>query len=135
LRARHGDVLTLARHFARAMEANDDAFSAELLLRWEAYAWPGNVRELRNAVARYLALGENGPEPGAKRRKVGGDVIERVLSMDLPIGPARDRVIEEFERRYLERLMAQHAGVVTHAAKAAGDARRHFQRLRARRHD
>jgi two-component system, NtrC family, response regulator HydG len=55
-----------------------------------------------------------------------------MLAMDLPISDARDLVIEEFERRYLERVLARNKGVVTEAAKASGVARRHFQRLRAR---
>ena len=36
-----------------------DALSAEVLARFDDYAWPGNIRELRNAVARYIALGDD----------------------------------------------------------------------------
>jgi psp operon transcriptional activator len=65
LRARRGDVMLLARHFARRMAAElglEDqprfALSAERTLL--AYDWPGNVRELKNAVERSMcrAAGE-----------------------------------------------------------------------------
>ena len=57
LRARRGDVLLLARHFAARMAkelgrpeppAIGDAAAAAL----ERYPWPGNVRELKNVVER-----------------------------------------------------------------------------------
>ncbi len=57
LRARRGDVLLLARHFAARMAKElgrphppeiGDAAAAAL----ERYPWPGNVRELKNVVER-----------------------------------------------------------------------------------
>jgi DNA-binding NtrC family response regulator len=58
LRERTGDVPLLARRFAQEM-GEADALSAEVLARFDDYAWPGNIRELRNAVARYIALGDD----------------------------------------------------------------------------
>jgi transcriptional regulator with GAF, ATPase, and Fis domain len=134
LRERHGDVTVLAKYFCLELGADESELDRELLMRWEGYDWPGNVRELRNAVARHLALGDLAPEgTGSSRSPKVEDFIDPVLSMDLPIKEARDRVIAEFERRYLSRALAKHNGVVTHAAKASGIARRHFQRLRVRR--
>jgi DNA-binding NtrC family response regulator len=132
LRARHGDVPTLVAHFCGSLGADPSALGAELLRRWEDYPWPGNVRELRNAVARHLALGELATDTASGEHPKAWDLIERVLEMDLPLSEARDRVVEEFERRYLERVLARNKGVVTDAARASGVARRHFQRLRAR---
>ena len=132
LRERTGDVELLARHFFRQLGADPDSLDPELLARWEAHSWPGNVRELRNAAARHLAVGELGSHGLGSGRAMSLDVVERVLALDLPIGEARERVLRDFERRYLERALRSHKGVVTHAAKASGVARRHFQRLRAR---
>jgi DNA-binding NtrC family response regulator len=132
LRARHGDVPELVAHFCRSLGADPSVIGDELLRRWEEYSWPGNVRELRNAVARHLALGDLATHAKSGEHVLCGDVIERVLAMDLPISDARDRVVEEFERRYVERMLARNKGVVTEAAKASGVARRHFQRLRAK---
>ena len=132
LRARHGDVRVLAAHFCRELGSDLGELGAETLRRWEEHAWPGNVRELRNAVARHLALGELAPD-GAGPCTSRGDVIERVLGKGLPLSEAREEVIEEFERRYVAHMLTQNKGVVSHAAKASGVARRHFQRVRARR--
>lgn len=57
LRARAGDIPTLARHFAEAMcreleRPHFPGFSAHALRSLCAHHWPGNVRELRNVVER-----------------------------------------------------------------------------------
>jgi DNA-binding NtrC family response regulator len=52
--------------------------------------------------------------------------------MKLPLATARERMIAEFERRYVERTLADSGGNVGRAAEASGVARRHFQRLKAR---
>jgi DNA-binding NtrC family response regulator len=50
----------------------------------------------------------------------------------LPLGEARQEVVAEFERRYVERMLEKHGGNVTRAAESAGVARRYFQILKAR---
>jgi transcriptional regulator with GAF, ATPase, and Fis domain len=132
LRARHGDVPELAAHFCRSLGADPAVLGAELLRRWEDYAWPGNVRELRNAVARHLALGDLAPHGKSGEYARIGDFIERVIAMELPLSDARDRVVDEFEQRYVAHMLEKNEGVVTKAARASGVARRHFQRVRAR---
>jgi DNA-binding NtrC family response regulator len=131
LRSRKGDIPLLARHFWGTLGGDVSALPPDVLGRWESYPWPGNVRELRNAVARQIALGEDAPQsvPPASREE---DVVERVLAMDLPLQRARNLIVEDFERRYLERVLARYGGNVTRAAEASGIARRHFYRLRAR---
>ena len=61
------------------------------------------------------------------------DAIERVLSMDLPLPAARAEIVEEFERRYVERVLERHGGNVSRAAAASGIALRYFQLLKAKR--
>lgn len=128
LRSRAGDITLLARHFWS--QCGGQAAPPEALLaRFEDTSWPGNVRELRNAVARAVVQGIDGPE-----RELSGssDPIDEILQLRLPLAEARQRVIDFFERRYLEQLLADHGGNVTHAAAASGIARRHLQRLRAK---
>jgi transcriptional regulator with GAF, ATPase, and Fis domain len=133
LRERHGDVRMLAEHFCRELGGDPSALDPDMLRRWEQDAWPGNVRELRNAVARYLALGELASNPARHtHRSTHEDVIDEALRLELPLSQARERVVAEFERRYVEHMLERSQGVVSHAAKAAGVARRHFQRVRAR---
>jgi DNA-binding NtrC family response regulator len=141
LRRRAGDVPVLARHFWQALGGEAQALSGDLLLRWQDYAWPGNVRELRNTVARRIALGELGegaaaaPPPVAAPPATGAaqaDLVDAILGMNLSLIEARQRLVEEFERRYIERALAQHDGSVSKAASASGIAKRYFQRLKSR---
>jgi two-component system response regulator HydG len=146
LRKRTGDIGALARHFFRQLsqDARDDRpFPADLLARFEAYDWPGNVRELHNAIARYLAIGDVGIAgladnsgafaPVAANTRTGSrDPIEEVLGQDLPFPRARETLMEEFERRYVERVLAKYNGNVGRAAAASGIARRYFQMIRSR---
>jgi transcriptional regulator with GAF, ATPase, and Fis domain len=132
LRKRVGDVRLLAAHFCTQLGGEAHALPESLLQAWESWSWPGNVRELRNAVARYLALGdlEQGWVPPSTRgTDAQADLIERVLARHLPLAEARQQVVEAFEQRYLERVLEEHGGNVTRAAEASGIARRHFHRL------
>jgi len=67
LRERPGDILPLARHFARryaevnGLPARGLSPMAEAALR--GHTWPGNVRELENAIHRAVLLAQ-GPEIG-----------------------------------------------------------------------
>jgi DNA-binding NtrC family response regulator len=142
----------LAHHFSREIGGAETTLPDALVARWEELPWPGNVRELRNAVSRHLALGDlvydgdtrdevDSARPGGDGdRTMPGDLtipiegmVERVLSSRLPLVQARQRIVEEFDRAYLARVLLEHEGNVTRAAAAAGLARRNFQILRGRR--
>jgi DNA-binding NtrC family response regulator len=143
LRKRREDIAPLAGEFWTEM-GGKGLLPDEFLERYEAYDWPGNVRELERAIERFLVLGDgvsllvsrthrhvarpsdDGPASG------GGGVLARVLSENLGYSEARGRVLEEFERAYLEKALAESGGNVGEAAAKSGIARRHFQRLRAR---
>ena len=150
LRARHGDIPLLVDTFATALGA-EEPIPSTVLARWEEYDWPGNVRELRNAVSRYIALGDpslesmrvakapvSRPSSSVTRSSApsstgsGDDAVERVLRLDLPMVRARQLLVDEFERRYIERVLEAHGGNVSRAAKASGLARRYFQLIKAR---
>lgn len=141
LRHRRGEIAILVRHFCKELQGDEAGLSPELLRSWEEYGWPGNVRELRNTLARHLALGElahitqsSGPQAAEAEMHAAsgesGDVFD--LALTLPLGEARQKVVEEFERRYVERMLESHRGNVTRAAESAGVARRYFQILKAR---
>ncbi len=134
LREREGDVALLARAFWKetAGEAGGE-LPEDFLPRFEHYPWPGNVRELRSAVLARLTLGELGPSFRTTEAKESGlDFLTSVIEEDLPFPTARERVVGEFERRYVERVLARHNGNVTQAARASGVAHRYFQLVRAR---
>jgi DNA-binding NtrC family response regulator len=52
--------------------------------------------------------------------------------LGLPIARAREQLLDEFERVYIERVLAAHGGDIAKAASASGIARRQFFRLKAR---
>lgn len=137
LRRRHGDVELLTRHFWTEMGGAGRA-PASLLARFVDHDWPGNVRELKNAVARRVALGDlEGGDPRVfgkreAREPTAPDPFEVVLALDLPLTRARHLVIDEFEKRYVARVVAGQGGNVSRAAAASGLALRYFQQLRAR---
>ncbi len=137
LRDRQGDVAVLARHFWKELAASAPGAAPELpidlLPRFEQYPWPGNVRELRSVVIQRATFGELSKTYLSDRaREQGLDFMSAVIQDDLPFPTARDRVVNEFERRYVERVLARHNGNVTAAARASGVAHRYFQLVRAR---
>jgi DNA-binding NtrC family response regulator len=136
LRDRKGDIPLLAQHFATQAGAPLSALPADVLTRWAENPFPGNVRELKNAVLRFLVLGELGRVPAQAvldDSASAGDWLQELLALDLPISEARDEALRVFEKRYIERALSQTGGNVTQAARAAGVGRRYFQTLKSRR--
>jgi two-component system response regulator HydG len=140
LRQREGDVGVLGRHFWRTLGGGNAPLPPDLLQRFEDYDWPGNVRELHNTVVRRIALGDLGPIPKRKPADAAGGGAQGAptapqtvtVPLDLPFSAARQRVIEDFERIYVEHVLARHGGNVVRAATASGIARRYFYVLKAR---
>ena len=124
----------LARYFWEQLGGEPGGLTQKLLQRWEAYDWPGNIRELRNAVARQIALGDTDQlgRREASAPQDADDPMAALLAERLPLPIARRRLREEFERRYVAMMLADHDGNVSRAAAAAGIARRYFQQVRAR---
>lgn len=140
LRRRPEDVRVLALHFWERLGGASEGMPASALARLEAYRYPGNVRELMNAVSRIVTLGEREPDAAAAapphgaphEASAGHDFLDLVIADGLPLTRARERVVEEFERRYVEAAFEQNGRNVTKAAAASGIARRYFRALRAR---
>jgi DNA-binding NtrC family response regulator len=102
--------------------------------------WPGNVRELRNVIERAVLLAEppesedslrRGPQSPAKsepsvtvtpsQTATSTDASMTVpVDVTVPFKDAKQNVISEFEKRYISRLLAQHDGNISAAARAAG---------------
>ena len=137
LRERAGDVDLLARHFW-ALFGGAGELPRTFALTLGQHDWPGNVRELEHAVARRISLGDDLSAmlqtggPGAGQGGRGADFLDRVLDMKLAMPHARQKVIEEFEQRYVTRAIAEHGGNVSRAAAASGLTRRYFHMLRSK---
>lgn len=133
LRERPTDIAPLAQFFLN--ECPDTArkgvrgISSAALLVLQNYSWPGNVRELKNTICRALSLTES----------------NQITPLDLPpelleaVGPqirlagrfreAKQRIVDQFERSYLEQLLADAGGNVSRAARQAGMKRSALHRL------
>ncbi len=137
LRERREDILILAEHFLKKHAASDapvpslSAGAREALI---AYDWPGNVRELENALIRGIHycggcvidaedLCVAAHQPGS-----GEDASTSMFKA------AKRQAIEVFEHGYLQRLMSNHKGNVSRAARAAGKERRDLGRLLKKHH-
>jgi len=55
-----------------------------------------------------------------------------VVDIGLPLAEARDRVVRNFEREYVEKLLGRHQGKAVEAARAAGVDRGYIYRLMRR---
>lgn len=129
LRDRREDIPTLAQHFLRkyATELSGQAgsFSANALRKLTYYDWPGNVRELEHTVERAVMFCETSALheddiilPGANSSQP-----------DESFRQAKAKVIRQFEKDYLQKLLASHRGNISEAARAAHKNRRAFWEL------
>jgi len=143
LRDRGRDVVLIARHHVEAVCAMNGLPVAQIapatVSLLERYAWPGNVRELRETMERALTLATRGvlqPEhlPESLRDAVEGTGTDEAASAPRRFREAKRRVVDSFEKSYLEELLAWHGGNVTAAAEQAGMLRSALQRL-LRKHD
>ena len=132
LRERQADIPQLALHFLRAAARQWDkavpVLSAPALRKLLAHDWPGNVRELKNVVERALLMGASSAI-GAQDIDFDGSSSAAIEVADESFRAAKARVVEGFERSYIEHLLACNAGNVTHAARAAKKNRRAFFEL------
>ncbi len=131
LRDRLEDLPLLIAHFlAKAAERTRRAPKA---LAPGAYAalvareWKGNVRELENALEQATALAA-GDEIGIDDlpHLSGGDSAPKIDGAS-SFRDAKQRVIEQFERRFIADALARHGGNVTRAATEIGLYRQQLQ--------
>ncbi|QPC42395.1 sigma-54-dependent Fis family transcriptional regulator [Kaustia mangrovi] len=135
LRERGDDVLILAEHFIRKLNARYDrsitGLSGEVESVFKAYPWPGNVRELENLLERIFILEDD-------NRVLARHLPDRILrtvragtARVLPAteGPARTGHGEEydfraataaFQRELIEKALMHAEGSVAAAAQQLG---------------
>jgi two-component system response regulator HydG len=107
------------------------------------------VRELRNLVERAVAFaGARGaPQAGLPDRAAhaptagrtepnapsqAADMLVVAVDETVPLKSARKQMVDDFERRYLQRLLERHSGNVSAAARAAGLDRMTVYKMRNR---
>jgi DNA-binding NtrC family response regulator len=103
-----------------------------------SHPWPGNVRELQNLIEHLVVIAEPGSSVQAAELPFMGADEPAVVESGAPFGAladgepyhvARDRILAEFERRYLTALVNRAAGNMSKAARLAGVDRTTLYRL------
>ena len=125
LRELKDELPLLARHFMHQLSRQFDLAAREISLAteevWQALPWPGNLRELRQAVKRYLIVGETGlcecepapdrnPPDRAVPNPVTHDAVRRAglpepRSANLRVSPTLGTVIDVEECKSLRSMV------------------------------
>lgn len=137
LRERPEDIPPLVRTFLERLGAPDgeQLFTDEVFRELAEHHWPGNVRELRNYVERALVLEDARAAPrtgpgGARAEPLEPtELFASTASIQEPFKLAKERLVSDFERAYLEQLMQWAGGNVSRAARKAKIDRMHLHRL------
>jgi DNA-binding NtrC family response regulator len=85
---------------------------------------PGNVRELRRTIEETLLRARPSRPSGTSMPALEDDALTR-----MPFKEAKEKLLDAFERRYVEELLDRAGGNVSRAADEAGIDRNHLARL------
>jgi len=123
LRERLEDVPLLAQHFlqeaGRRLKRAIKGIAPESLQALMRYPWPGNVRELENVIERAVIVSKGEVLTELERFLAGPGGAQAPVDLSLPFRDAKARIVEEFERAYVQGLLETHGGKLTAAAKHA----------------
>ena len=123
LRERREDLPMLVEHFLRQLSVSsgqpDPRLPDDFMARAMRHTWPGNVRELRNSVERAMLLPNHPGVAFETPPKKEGDGFAHI-DIDIPFKTAKQKLVDEFDRRYLQALLEAHDGNISAAARAAG---------------
>jgi DNA-binding NtrC family response regulator len=129
LRERRDDIPLFANallsRYAAQYNKKIDAVSPEALLQLLLYHWPGNVRELEHVIERAVVMSED------------SIIRECDVSLRRPENQARregfkeakEKIVEQFEKSYVQGMLVAFQGNITKAARAANKNRRAFWQL------
>jgi transcriptional regulator with GAF, ATPase, and Fis domain len=147
LRERTEDIPLLANHFLAKHQERLKKLVAgilpETLDRLLSYSWPGNVRELENAIERAILLTAHDGWitadllPTALRAKPGSSMPLtsldsagwRVLTDSVKRAGSMDPVLRSIEHGLVKRMVQEHGGNKSRAAKALGRTYRWLRKL------
>jgi DNA-binding NtrC family response regulator len=123
LRERPEDIPLLTQHFlaeaGRRLKKSVKGVAPESLDALIRYPWPGNVRELENVIERAVIVSRSEVLTGLDGFLAASSGAHAPVDLSLPFRDAKARVVEEFERAYVQGLLESHGGKLTAAAKHA----------------
>jgi two-component system, NtrC family, response regulator GlrR len=129
LRERREEIPRLVNAFLAKLGPERDVDPRTMALL-ASHEWPGNVRELRNVVERMIALPDMPAEDwirGSSKERAMSAIAS--ASIDMPFHEAKQRCIDDFERAYLQALLAAHGDNLSEAARVSGLSRQSCYRL------
>ena len=144
LRERDGDVVLLAQHYLKTLAEENGkkpmAISPEAMDVLQAYPWPGNVRELRNLIDRAFYSPSRPIDLAAclhagrlVKARCADSAIEAMKVDDAignrPFKEEKAELVDEFERKYILKLLKRNDGNVSKSSREAGIERAYLQRL------
>jgi len=135
LRERARDVPLLAMHFlertCRELDTVMKEFTPQAMEYIASRAWPGNVRELLNFVRRATVFSTGTYITEPQVRMLDAPDMGACLPVHTfePYLAAKERILEDFTRSYMEGLLEHHKGNVTHAARQSGLERVSLQKI------
>lgn len=121
LRERPEDIVVLLEHFielyCRKYKLPPKRLAPRAYNALLAYDWPGNVRELRHAAERAVIMG-SAEELEASEFLPGGSATQSPAPA--ATSASTNLNLEALERQAVEIALQQHAGNISHAARALG---------------
>ncbi len=140
LRRRKEDIPLLAKKFLTDLHGRNAMGQVlhfdETMEVLKRHDWPGNVRELRNLIevafyassrpvdlSAFLGLGRFLPQATKQ------DAAEPAFTADRPFKDAKNDLIEDFERGYIQDLLDRNGSNISKSAREAGIERAYLQRL------
>jgi transcriptional regulator with GAF, ATPase, and Fis domain len=153
LRDRKADIDLLSNYFlddlqdrhpqGKRMRLTDGA--RQMLL---SHAWPGNVRELKNVMERAISLSDgdeitrtdlyltSSPRRAAPASALSSDDNVGTYTVDTSVAykDAKQELLDGFERAYMSRIIEEHKGNISQAARSSGLTRYHLREL-LKKHD
>lgn len=135
LRERRDDIPLLADHFAatttRELSLPPKRIAPGALACLAQREWPGNVRELQNYIRRLVVFCPGDTIETAHMRLVDGGTCMPVVA-ESPLASYKDAkavLMDDFTRRYVDRLLRQTGGNISEAARLSGLERVSLQKI------
>ena len=138
LRERKEDLPLLIHHIVAKCNAtlgkSISAVEPDLMTKLRANDFPGNVRELENIIERAMVVNKGNVLRAESLEHtfaadVSPDAQEGIPISSLELHTARRHLLDKFERKFLEKLLAAANGSITEAARLAKIRRQSLHRM------
>lgn len=129
LRERRDDIPlfthALLSKYAAQYDKKIDSVSPEAVRALLLHHWPGNVRELEHVIERAVVMSESSIIKQTDISLTRSEDPERREGFK----EAKEKIVEQFEKSYIQAMLVAFQGNITKAARAANKNRRAFWQL------